>query len=140
MIKGYMIVKVMKDGVDEVIDSFDTLTEAEIKLSELFKEYEDEIIGYDDNYFTIENKYGDIITYQIIPIYKKDSEKKEKNFKIPVRFIYHVAVQRIAEIPATSYDEAVKILEKELEEGADPTDYEFIEEHWEYETYEIEKN
>jgi len=74
MIKGYMIVKVMKDGVNEVIDSFETMIEAEHELSKLFEEYKDEIIGYDDDYFTIENDYGDIITYQIIPIYKKDKK------------------------------------------------------------------
>ncbi len=141
MVKGYMIVKVMDNGVEGIIDSYDTLFDAKLELSKLFNEYKDKIISYDDKYFTIEDEYGRLITYQIIPIYKNEKkEKKEKIFKVPVKFSYYVIVRREAEIPAENYEEAVKILEKELDEGSDPTDYKYIEEYWDYQTYEIEKN
>jgi len=66
----------------------------------------------------------------------KNNNNKQA-YKIPVDFYYHVKVCREAEIYASSKEEALKILETELENGADPTDYKYIEEFWEYDHYRL---
>jgi len=71
-IHNYQLVKCGEYGVEEIIDVFNNLTEAEIALNKIRDNYVDNIISEDDTYFTIEDNYGTIYTYQIIPCFKKE--------------------------------------------------------------------
>ena len=73
-INGYQLIKCGEYGVEEIIDVFDNLTDAEIALSKMRETYIDNIIGEDDTYFTIEDDYGTIYAYQIIPCFKKEDQ------------------------------------------------------------------
>ena len=64
----YIIVKNLDYNVEEV-KCFDSLKEAEKALTEIQNTYqEEEILGLDDDYLQAEDKYGSIITYQIIGV------------------------------------------------------------------------
>jgi len=58
-------------------------------------------------------------------------------YKIPPDFYYRAWVRREAEIYERSKEEALKILESELDNNADPTGYEYIEEFWKYDYHRI---
>lgn len=51
------------------IRCFDTMQEAEKEFSDLYNEFdESELLGWDNDYFTYESKYGNIITYQLMTV------------------------------------------------------------------------
>ena len=58
-----------------------------------------------------------------------------KEFEIPVNFYYYVKVNRKAKIKANSKEEAIKKLKEEIERGADPDNYEYVDECWQYNDY-----
>jgi len=74
--KNFLIIRVDDSLAVEVEEYFETLQEAEKYLQELQEDYEDWVIGYDDNYFRIENDYGNIEEYQILELDKKICEDK----------------------------------------------------------------
>ena len=74
--KRFLIIRVDDSLAVEIEEYFETLQEAEKYLQELQEDYEDWVIGYDDNYFRIENDYGNIEEYQILELDKKICEDK----------------------------------------------------------------
>lgn len=74
--KNFLIIRVDDSLAVEVEEYFETLQEAEKYLQELQEDYEDWVIGYDDNYFRIENDYGNIEEFQILELDKKICEDK----------------------------------------------------------------
>ncbi len=77
----YVIVELEDYSVERVLGYYKSLSKAESALNKLMKEYDDEIIGAEDDYFQLQNDYGNIISYQIITLDYKKIKEEIKNEK-----------------------------------------------------------
>jgi len=135
----YILVRVEDAAVQEVLGTYKELLEAEHELSKIHDEYEDEILGWDDDYVQIEDDYGNIVTYQFFYIEEDKKDKKNlKKFNISVAITYEVTIHNEIEIEAENKEEAIEILKEKIDkDNLDFSELKHIDEFWTFSNYKI---
>ena len=133
----YVLVRVEDAAVQEVLGTYEKLLEVEHELSKIHDKYEDEILGWDDDYVQIEDDYGNIITYQFFYAEENKDKKNLKKFNIPVAITYEVTTHSEIEIEAENKDEAIKLVKEKIDNNLDFSKLKHIDEFWTFSKYEI---